>query len=371
MTTAAALALIVAAAFQPQAFNHREESELLEFSYGWPAVVGEQPALVTRLAAEMTEERARALEWAEEDRASRGDDFPFNQHHYAKQWDTAGVMDRLLSLTAATESYSGGAHGNLSLHAVLWDRAEDRELDPVELLGEAATARLSERYCAALDAERAERRGEPISRDDFFGDCPALAEQALAPVDEDGDDRFERLDVLIPPYAAGPWVEGPYVIAVSFEAGDFADLPPEYRDAFETGDCSAAMGGQRHRLVAVAAAPDAVGEAVILAGTDPARENLAGGRGGEFLDGGAAGGGPLGVEGAALDVDRVHARPDPGGSGADQAHIAVGLLADEAGGAKLARFVGLESVGHCAGRGEAERGTADQGGRQHFRRSLH
>lgn len=235
ITNAAALALL-AAALQPQAFNHEEKGDLLEFSYGWPAVVGEQPTLQARLEAEMAEARAQALQWAEEDRASRGPDLPFNGHHYATQWDTAGVTERLLSLTAATETYTGGAHGNLSLHALLWDRTEDEAVEPAALLGQATMADLSERFCAALDAERAERRGEPVGRDDFFGDCPPLAEQALAPVDEDGDDRFERLDVLIPPYVAGPWVEGPYVIGVPFQAGDLAGLPAAYRAFFEAAE---------------------------------------------------------------------------------------------------------------------------------------
>ena len=236
MKTAAAAFALLAATFQPQAFTREERSDLLEFSYAWPAVIGEQPRLQARLEAEMAEGRAQALLWAEEDRASRSGDFPFNGHHHATQWDTAGVTERLLSLTASTDTYTGGAHGNLSLHALLWDRASDEAVEPAALLGDEAMAALSERYCAALDAERSERRGVPVSRDDFFGDCPPLAEQALAPVDEDGDDRFERLDVLIPPYVAGPWVEGPYVIAVPFEPGELAGLPPEYRAYFEAAD---------------------------------------------------------------------------------------------------------------------------------------
>lgn len=232
---ALALALL-AAALQPQAFRHEESSDLLEFSYGWPAAVGEEPALAARLEAEMTAERANALASAEEDRASRSPDFPFTGHHYAKHWEIAGASGRLLSLTAATDTYTGGAHGNYALEALLWDRAADAAVAPAELLGEAAMAGLSERYCAALDAEREQRRGEPVGSDDFFGDCPPLAEQALAPTDEDGDGRFERLDVLVPPYVAGPWVEGPYEIVLAFEAGDLAGLAAEYRPSFAPGE---------------------------------------------------------------------------------------------------------------------------------------
>ncbi len=64
--------------------------------------------------------------------------------------------------------------------------------------GPALLRRLRPRFCAALNAQRAENRGEPIRPDpqDPFTTCPAFAELVLAPADGNHNRRFERLDVL-------------------------------------------------------------------------------------------------------------------------------------------------------------------------------
>jgi hypothetical protein len=216
-------------------FVVEERDEQLAFSYSWPAAVEAEPTLRARLAREMAAARAEARRTAEEDRVARGGDFPFNPHDFEKAWRIAGGTERLLSLAASTHSYTGGAHGNVAFDALLWDREEDRPVEPAALLGAEAIATLTPRYCAALDAERAERRGEPVSRDpeDPFSACPPLAEQVLAPADSDGNGRFDTLEVLIPPYVAGPWVEGPYPIDVPLAAGDLAGLDGTLRESFE------------------------------------------------------------------------------------------------------------------------------------------
>src|SRR5437868_462090 len=104
------------------------------------------------------------------------------------------------------------------------------------------------------------------------------------------------------------------------------------------------MARPRHRLVAVALAPDSVWQAVILARADPAGEELAGGGRRDLLDRRTALGGELGVGRAALDVDLLHLRADVRRRGADEAEIAVGLLAHLARGAELPGGV-LHGVG--------------------------
>jgi hypothetical protein len=91
------------------------------------------------------------------------------------------------------------------------------------------------RFCATLDARRAENRGEPVRRDgqDPFSACPRLGEQVLAPVDTDHDGRFDTLRVLMPPYVAGPYTEGDYIVDVPFAAADLAGVSAAYRPAFE------------------------------------------------------------------------------------------------------------------------------------------
>ena len=93
---------------------------------------------------------------------------------------------------------------------------------------------MNETYCAALDQERVEKRQEPLPLDgeDWLIGCPSLAEQVIVLVDADGDKRFERLRVLIPPYEAGPYVEGTYEVDVPVTGPVRELIKPEYREVF-------------------------------------------------------------------------------------------------------------------------------------------
>lgn len=227
-----ALAALLLAVTQPGDFSRAEETDLLEFSYAWPAAAARDPELNAILAERMEAAHFEARRTAEEDRGTRPAEAPFNAHHYGESWGVDGDTGPLLSLSSSASTYSGGAHGNMMFAAILWDRATHRVLDTPGLFGR-ALASLADRYCAALVVEREERRGEPTPQGDLFGDCPGIAQQVLAPSDRDRNGRFDTLRVLLPPYAAGPYVEGDYVIDVTFDTADLAAIAPEYRDAFE------------------------------------------------------------------------------------------------------------------------------------------
>ena len=233
------LLALAAGVAQPADFVREEEMELLDFGYGWPAEADALPALRARLHADMEAERTQAMRWAGEalDNA-RANGIEYIEHYYAKGWGISGSTPQLLSLTATEEAFAGGAHGNITFSAILWDRAADRPVSAAEMLGAAVLRGMRERYCAALDAERAERRGETVRPDaeDPHTLCPPLAEQVLAPVDRDGDGRFDGLDVQLAPYVAGSYAEGAYVAEVPFEEQDLAGIADGYRPAFEAGD---------------------------------------------------------------------------------------------------------------------------------------
>lgn len=232
MVLFAALLLQAAA---PGDFVHEEESGQLYFHYGWPAAADAVLALRSELRARMAASQARATVMAAEGRAmaaSEGWEMP--PHAHEQDWRVAGSAPQLISLSAGVATYAGGAHGNLAYETLLWDRLNDRTVD-APILFRAALEGMKERYCDALDRQREEKRGEPVRRDpeDPHTACPPLAERVLAPADSDGNDRFDRLHVLIPPYAAGPYVEGDYVVELPFEPADLAALPAGYRPAFE------------------------------------------------------------------------------------------------------------------------------------------
>lgn len=221
------IAALLLQAAAPADFVQEEESEHLHFHYGWPAAAEAVPALRSELRARLAAAQARAAEMAAEGRnmaTSESREMP--PHAHEQDWRLAGSTPQLMSLSAGIATYTGGAHGNLAYEALLWDRLNDRPVDAAALLG-TGLGPMTARYCAALDAQREEKRGEPVRRDpeDPHNACPPLGERVLAPADSDGNGRFDRLDVLIPPYAAGPYVEGDYVVEIPFDPGDLRSRP--------------------------------------------------------------------------------------------------------------------------------------------------
>jgi hypothetical protein len=212
-----------------------ENSDLVQFTYGWPAEAAAIPKLVKRFEAEMAKQRAEAVAMAKEDKAGRTAENPFNGHYFSKVWKTYGNGRRLLSLGAAVETFTGGAHGNMNFDAVLWDKEASERLRPAQLFSDAARALelMSRVFCERLDRERAERRGEelPLQGTDWMVECPPLAEQVIVPLDRD-DRVFESLLVLVPPYTAGPYAEGSYEVEIELTDEMRRLIKPNYAGDF-------------------------------------------------------------------------------------------------------------------------------------------
>lgn len=231
------LAAFLAVALQPAPgdFVRDENTDLLDFSYSWPARAERDRLLRVLLRERMEAARARATADARESRRlARQGGYEFRQHSYGQGWAVAGQPVQLLSLTASISTYGGGAHGNMAFDSLLWDDLPGRAIDIVAFLGP-GLVQMEPRYCAELDRMRAERRREArIESDagDPFSACPPIAAQVLAFADTDNNPHFDTLLVLLPPYAAGPYVEGEYVVAVQLDDGDLAHVPEPQRGAF-------------------------------------------------------------------------------------------------------------------------------------------
>ena len=212
-----------------------ETSDLLEFTYGWPSQAAAIPPLVQRFQADMAKQRAEAIDMAKEDKAGRTADYPFNGHYFSKVWKTYGNGRRLLSLGAAVETFTGGAHGNLGFDGLLWDRKANAPIEVANLFvdPDRAFEALSQIYCPRLDRERAERRSEelPLKGEGFMVECPKLAEQVIVPLDRD-DRVFESLLVLIGPYGAGPYAEGSYEVEIELDDTLRRLIKPEFAGDF-------------------------------------------------------------------------------------------------------------------------------------------
>jgi hypothetical protein len=88
-------------------------------------------------------------------------------------------------------------------------------------------------FCDSLDRERAVRRGEPVNRasGDDFDACIAPSEQTLILGSTDRK-HFNRIGILVSPYAAGPYAEGSYDITVPVTPAVLQAVKPEFRATF-------------------------------------------------------------------------------------------------------------------------------------------
>jgi hypothetical protein len=213
-----------------------EKNDLIDFHFGWSAEAAAVPALVSRFTAEMDKAKTDLVASAKEDKAWRDKDgLDFHGFMLSVGYKTAGQSDRLLSLSHETGSYTGGAHGNSGVSALLWDHKAGREISDKDLFmaPENRDRLLTQRWCDALNKARETKRGEPVGGAGMFDECPNLDDIALIPMDKDDNGRFERLMLVASPYVAGSYAEGSYEIDLPVTPDLIAGLKSFYRNGFE------------------------------------------------------------------------------------------------------------------------------------------
>ena len=208
-----------------------------EFDYSWPAEVSAIPALAQRL----TEERDRILAQEKVEWTDALADMPLDcascrSRSFAKEWKVVADTPGYLSLSANFSNYTGGAHGNYGLESLVWDKAKGAALPAIALFRtpEALDVALGPKLCAALNAEREERRGEPVvpSSDDVGFDSCQQVKDATVLVGSSTGKAFDRLTVWFGPYVAGPYAEGAYELDFPVDAAVLGAVKPEYAGAF-------------------------------------------------------------------------------------------------------------------------------------------
>lgn len=213
-----------------------EETDLFFFEYSYPQAAGEIPALAEWLDQLLDRRRqALAAEAAEGHERARSNGFPFNAYSSGTAWEVVADLPGWLSLSAALDSYQGGAHPNYGFDAIVWDKANDRALEPIAFFTspEALDGALGERLCEALNAERERRRGMPVdaNADDSFNSCIKPDETNLL-LGANGGEHFDRIGIQIAPYLAGPYAEGSYEFTFAVDDQILEIVRPEYREAF-------------------------------------------------------------------------------------------------------------------------------------------
>lgn len=216
-----------------------EETPLYQFKYSYPAAVRAIPALKARLDADRDKARATLKSDAVEGRKdARENGFDFTPYYHSTNWLVVTNLPGWLSLSAGAEAFTGGAHGMNWSAGLLWDKAAGRERAVTDLFVSKAafSAAIRRPFCDLLDADRAERRGEPVNRGsgDGFDECidPADATILLGSADKA---HFTRIGIAVDPYVAGPYAEGGYSITVPVTPAVIRALKPEYRAAFALG----------------------------------------------------------------------------------------------------------------------------------------
>jgi hypothetical protein len=212
-----------------------EKTDLIDYSATYPAPAATIPALKALLDKRAGDARAKAVADAREDQqAAAKDGFPFHAHYYHVDWTVAADTPRFLSLVATIATYTGGAHGMTVFEPLLWDKQAGRAVAVADLFTsrQALETALRSRFCAALDRERARRRGEPVKHDDDpFDACIDPAEETIVPT-ASGAGAIDGFTVYVAPYDAGPYAEGDYRIAVPVDAGTLGAIKPAYREGF-------------------------------------------------------------------------------------------------------------------------------------------
>lgn len=234
---AAAVVLLVAAGPAPRPGGVEVRTADYAFSYRWPAAVEAVPALRARLENDREAiRRAFAREAADARREAASDPGrPFLPHELSVEWRVAATLQDWLSLSQHISVFEGGAHPNSGFDSLVWDRKAGVERPALDLFTspEALDAAIGAPFCEALDRERAARRGEPVNRQsgDEFDACIAPSEQTVV-LGSSNRKTFNRIGILVAPYAAGPYVEGAYEVTLPVTPAVLEAVKPEFRAAF-------------------------------------------------------------------------------------------------------------------------------------------
>jgi hypothetical protein len=153
-----------------------EENALYSFDYAYPAAAGAIPGLKAWLDGEIDKQRTELVAQARTGRAeAKQGGFPYSAYYQATGWQVVTDIPAWLSLSAGVESYAGGAHPNHWFAAMLWDKraGQRRAASDLFVSKQALSQAIRAPFCAEIDRQRAEKRGEKVNRTsgDMFDEC--------------------------------------------------------------------------------------------------------------------------------------------------------------------------------------------------------
>jgi hypothetical protein len=209
-----------------------------EFRVSWPAAAAAIPQLSAKLRTEAEQLRKENEAGLRAEQASAKENgYPFRGYMLTKDWAVAADVPALLILSSDGYTYTGGAHGMPLVDVLFWDKAGNKALETKDLFDEAALGRaVKDRFCKALDEQRAEKRGAPVGSAEpspisEFDSCVDPLKQNIIPVAARSG-ALDTIHFVIMPYEAGPYAEGIYEVAVPVDAAVLGAVKPAWKSAF-------------------------------------------------------------------------------------------------------------------------------------------
>ena len=238
MATPAAKAAPVARPAAPSAARHvKESTELYELDYAYPRSAAAIPALKAKFDAQINKLRGELLAEAKEEKEMSDPDFVFRAHSRSYDWQVVTEIPGWLSLSTLASTYTGGAHPGYWFESVLWDKRAGQERKALDLFTskEALSQVIRPAFCREIDRQREKKRGEPVKRspDEMFSECLDPADYVVI-LGSSNHRTFDRIGILVPPYEAGPYVEGEYEVTLPVNAAIVATVRPEFRASFNS-----------------------------------------------------------------------------------------------------------------------------------------
>ena len=203
--------------------------------YDYPRQARAIPKLNAWFQAQRVAERARLdASGRKELKEARREGLKYRPYWVMHDWEVVTDTPRFLSMSLGYRA-EGAAHGHTSFDALVWDKAAGVRQKPASFFAnpQALRAALRRPFCAAVDRQRAERRGVPVNRagGDMFDECldPAKVTMILG---SSTRTRFDKIGFLLGSYEAGPYVEGTYEVTLPVTRAVIAAIRPAYRRYF-------------------------------------------------------------------------------------------------------------------------------------------
>jgi hypothetical protein len=227
-------AMVAAAITSPVVAQTSVATSDYAFEYSYPP----QAARIAPLKAWLEADKAKRRAWlvrtaAQARREAKAAGAPFRAYDMQYGWDVVADTPRFLSLSSASYSDTGGAHGNGSSGGLVWDKQARRRMEAIALFVSPAAfqSAVMTPWCRWMRAERTRRVGADVASDTVFGQCPPAKDFTVLLGSSNGR-SFDRIGVIADQYVVGSYVEGPYEHTLPVTAKVLRAVKPAYRGAF-------------------------------------------------------------------------------------------------------------------------------------------